>query len=176
MPHYQDVSLQLGAKTLEAKAEIEKSGYLLPGRPVIELPKLPTNLTELSDDLLMELFVTLVRWQDHIAAWLVLHEIDERYADSTYDLVWSSVLSDCIAAVSSAKTRSESSITVAKATAVQSEDVQAAAETRNVAYARRKVFQMMATNLERDTFIVSRELTRRVGRNSSEARVDRWRP
>jgi hypothetical protein len=106
----------------------------------------------------------------------VLQEIDERYADSTYELVWSTVLSDCVASVAGAKNRTESSVTLAKAMAVQNPDVRQALEAKNASYARRKVFQMMAGNLERDTFIVSRELTRRVGRHDREARVDRWRP
>jgi hypothetical protein len=170
-----DVSLQLGAQTLAAKAELEKSGYSVPGRPVIELPRLPINLTEITDDQLMELFSTIVRWLDHIGGWLVLHEVDERYAESTYDLVWSTVLSNCVAG-QSGKSRSESSVTVAKAEATQNPDVRAARDNRDAVYARRKIFGLMMSNLERDSALVSRELTRRVGRHDRESRTDRWKP
>jgi phosphoserine aminotransferase len=120
----------------------------------------------------MDLFSLLTRWADHIGGQLALQEIDERNADTYYELVWTTKL-----AALAPKSRSEGSVTMAKAEATHDQDVMAAQLTKDMAYARRKILQVMAGNLERDTQLVSRELSRRLGRKeSNENRVGRYRP
>ena len=171
----EDVTLTMAAETLEAKAELEKAGYKLPGRPTFDLPTLPRKIGDLSDDELMELFTAQTRWSDHIGGLLALQEVDERFADSAYDWVWAQVLSECVAGVAGRR-GSESSVTVAKAEATQHPNVKMARDKKDMIYARRKVFQVMNDNLERDNFAVSRELTRRLGREPRQRRADRWNP
>lgn len=171
----EDVSLLLAAETFLAKAELEKAGYRLPGRPLMDLPRLPRRVTDLDDDALMELFTQLTGWSAHIGGLLALHEVDERFADANYDLTWATVLTDCVASLTG-RTRTESSVTVAKAEAVQHPNVRTARDHKDMVYARRKVFSIMFTNLERDSQLVSRELTRRLARHDREDRVARFRP
>ncbi len=135
------------------------------------MPRLPARVAEMADDMLMELFTELTRWADHIGGVVTMHEIDERYAESYYELVWAQVLAHV-----SPRTRGEGSVTVAKAEATQDPKVREAVDRRDLIYAKRKWLQQMRDNLERDTSLISRELTRRLGRTSAENRVGTFRP
>lgn len=85
------------------------------------------------------------------------------------------VLSDRIAAAAG-RSRSEASITQAKAEATHDKEVREARQHKDEIYARRKMFGLMTANLERDSQLVSRELTRRLSRHDREERVGRHRP
>ena len=172
MPRAEDGSLTLAAETMAAKAELEKQGYKLAAKPLSEIPKLPQRITEWSDEELMELMTRKVRWMDHISGVLGLQEVDERYADSAYDLIWATVLADA----ATGRPKSESSVTLAKADTTMHPNVVAARDHKNLVYARRKVIQMLYDRLERDSFLLSRELSRRIGREPRERRADRWNP
>jgi hypothetical protein len=167
----EDISVHFAKQTIEAEAELERKGYKLPGRPVRDRPPVPARPTELHDDTLMEMWATLTAWQDHVAGVLGLCEIDERACDSIYDMAFAEILSGL-----APSKRSEGSVTVAKAEASQHPQVTDAKNKLDLAYARRKVMQMMAENLERDVFLLSRELTRRQGRYESADRYRRQRP
>lgn len=167
----EDVSLLLAVETLAAKAELEKSGYQIPGRPIVDLPRLPNNLSEISDDDLIRLMTHFAWWTAHIAGLLALQEIDERSTDSIHELAFAAILSD----IAPAKP-SEGSMTKAKAAVTLHPQVRDAQAKKNAAYARRKLVKMMWENLERDAGIASRELTRRLARQNIEHRVERYRP
>lgn len=170
MPHQTtNVTLALANETLDAQAELAKEGLRVPGRPVVELPRVPARPTDLTDDQLMELFSAMVRWSDYIGGLLALQEVDERFAESAYDMVWAEVFSGL-----APNKRSEGSVTVAKAETTGDSDVRDANERRNRVYAKRKVYRLMYDNLERDSALISRELTRRTSRNDREVRADRW--
>lgn len=167
----EDIAVHFAEQTILAEAELEKAGYRLPDRPVLERPPVPAHPTDLSDDELMDLWALLTRWQDHIAGVLGLCEVDERARSSIYDLAHAEIL-----AANAPKTRNEGSVTVAKAETALHPQVKEARDKLDLAYARRKVMQMMYENIERDLFILSRELTRREGRYNNEMRERKWRP
>lgn len=168
----EDVSLLLAAETLAAKAELEKAGYNLAGRPLFPLPRLPHKLTEQDDDALMQLMTELQAWSRHIGGLLALQEIDERVTESIYKMAFEAVL-----ATTAPSKASEGTMTKAKAEAGQHHQVREAAEARDMAYARRKLIKQMYENLEEDKFLCSRELSRRLGRHEvNERRLDRYRP
>jgi len=170
-----DLTLEMNAQTQEAKANLEKAGIVVPGRPKGEIPPLPPRVADLSDKSLMESFTLMTRWADYIGGLLALQEVDERYADSQYDFVWARVFSDTLVdAAMVAKARSDASVTKAKADTAMHPDVRAARTVKDNAYARRKVMQLMQANLERDISLLSRELSRRLGRAPAERRADRW--
>lgn len=70
---------------------------------------------------------------------------------------------------------SEASVTAAKARRVVDPEVQRVREQELQVYARRKMMQAMHASLERKSFIVSREITRRTGGESKARRADKWR-
>lgn len=167
----EDISVHFAKQTIEAQADLERKGYALPARPVMERPKVPGRPPDLTDDELMEQWSLLVRWQDHIAGMLGLCEIDERACQSIFDMAYAEILS-----TTAPRNRSEGSVTVAKAEVLQHPQVRDARDALDMAYARRKLVQMMYENIERDLFIFSRELTRRDGRYTNETRGYRWHP
>jgi hypothetical protein len=167
----EDIAVHFAEQTILAEAELEKAGYKLAHRPLEDRPGVPSHPTELTDDELMDMWALLTKWQDHIAGVLGLCEVDERSRSTIYDLAHAEIL-----AANAPKTRNEGSVTVAKAETAQHPQVKDARDKLDMAYARRKVMQMMYENIERDLFILSRELTRREGRYNNEMRGSKWRP
>jgi hypothetical protein len=55
-------------------------------------------------------------------------------------------------------------------------DVVKAKDEELAAYARRKLTKVIYDNCERSVFVVSRELSRRIGAAGSERRINRWTP
>jgi hypothetical protein len=167
-----NLTLQLGLKEIAAQEEMVKAGYRLPGRPDYEAPRLPLNLSDLSDDDLMRLYAELTQWSDHIGGAVGLAEISERYANSAYELTYATMFAQVMTL--SGKSRSESSVTVIKQETVRSYPVMSLQDKRDEIYARRKILSKLYENLERDTNLVSRELTRRLNRDPHERRVGKY--
>jgi len=67
-------------------------------------------------------------------------------------------------------------VTVAKAELALDDDVERARQDVLTAYARRKMTQVVFANCERSVFVVSRELSRRIGNVGYERRNSRWNP
>lgn len=154
----------------EARRQIEEEGIDLPAQPSFESPRVPVSLPDMDDDDLMKLFVRLTRWADYLSGQLALAEIDEqsiaavlRVAEAT-SLIrnWGGGRDDRVA--------------IAKAERDTDPAVTEWSDKLQVAHARRKLLGVMFTNMERDAALVSRELTRRVGREPTSRRADRWNP
>jgi acyl-CoA reductase-like NAD-dependent aldehyde dehydrogenase len=94
-------------------------------------------------------------------------EIDERYADAVVEK---------IKALKSLENKGEKTVSAAKAHAYADEDYLKALNEQQRAYAFRKLITAVYDNSERTAALLSRELTRRVNRDSRERRVDRWQP
>jgi hypothetical protein len=67
-------------------------------------------------------------------------------------------------------------VTVTRAQTATSKTMQAARDRQLEAYATRKMTQVVFANCERVVALISRELTRRVGREGTERRMNRWQP
>jgi hypothetical protein len=117
----------------------------------------------------MTLFVALTRWTDHLGTAVALAEIEERAAEAVLSKAQSLVfLRDWGGS-------RDDRVTVAKAQRDVDPVVEERREMYDVAHAHRKMMSVLFTSTERDASVVSRELTRRVGRReSNERRVDRW--
>lgn len=66
------------------------------------------------------------------------------------------------------------SVSAMKASTWADEDFGAAKEAEQEAYAYRKLVEALYNSVEKDSFVVSRELTRRIGRNDRDKRSDKW--
>lgn len=119
----------------------------------------------------MDLFVKLNHWGNYLAGQLAEAEIDERTAEHLLEVAEASAL----VLAWSGRTK-EDTITLAKAQRESDPKVQSARDDLQVVYARRKLLGVMFSSAEKDAAVVSRELTRRVGRNDRESRESRWRP
>ena len=132
-------------------------------RPNGYLPELPDDLTIVSDRELMDLMVQFTGWQNFMDTLFVAAEEAEADAMSALELQEAYAMSES----------GTTQVTKAKAIARSQPDVVAASVSSRDAKAIRKALGMKVSNLDRLAFIVSRELTRRLGRAPQEARVAR---
>lgn len=133
-------------------------------KPEFEIPELPWDITELSDNLLMEHFSKQLAWQNFFATQVAQAEIDEADAEARLKT------QEAVVMLTGKK------VTEARAERDVDENVVAARQEFLVAKARRKMLQVTMENRERCANLISRELTRRVGREGNQRRSDRWTP
>ena len=138
-------------------------------RPDFDLPELPTNLTDLDDGVLMELFAQFTSWQNYAAVEQANAEVSEARAEAAQRYVEANAM---VKGWGGTKDK----VTVAKAELAQDPEVEKARQGVLEAYARRKLTQVVYANCERSVFVVSRELSRRIGNVGYERRQMRWNP
>lgn len=166
-----NVGLKRKRAATEAQRALEEDGLQLPPKPSFVLPRVPVQLADLTDPDLMRLFVSLSRWADYVNGQLALAAINERHAEGLL------ATAEATALVRDWKGGRDDKVTLAKAERENDPDVIACKEDLRHAYARRKLVEVIFTNAERDSAVVSRELTRRIGRlEVNERRTARWQP
>jgi hypothetical protein len=116
----------------------------------------------------MELFAQFVAWQNYANTEFVQAEIAEERALSHQKHVEAVAMLTLNPQVGK--------VTVARAEQAASPEVERARQNYLNAYAQRKMTQLVMDNCERCAALVSRELTRRVGREPLERRQMRWNP
>ena len=137
----------------------------LPDRPGESIPRLPGDPTELDDSALMVLFTRLTSWLVYTGARLAAAEVDEKFADASLDLIEKRILIEN----SGAKRVSD-----AKAMFQADEGYVAAREAVTYAYAYRKMTSAVYAATDEKNKLISRELTRRVGREPRVNRDAKW--
>jgi hypothetical protein len=103
----------------------------------------------------MDLFVQFTQWNDHLAGAQAIAIINEREAQRNLDNAeakamlkhWTGAKGDRVALV--------------KAQIADSQDIQDLQHELDIKYAFRKLIETRTSNVERDSQLVSRELTRR---------------
>lgn len=169
-----DITEELAKRRIKAKEELEKKSLRLPRRPTYDLPRLPSGsrqtITDLGDDALMELMARFSRYQDYVQGQLAQAEIDESSAESILEVAKARFLSATWTGATSER------IAIAKAEATLDEDVREADEALAGCKAKRKMLGVLYDSTTRSHMVLSRELTRRVGREPTDRRGDRFRP
>lgn len=133
----------------------EGQGFKLPPRPSEDHPELPSDLSELADQSLVELMVEFVAWTDYAAAQLGLAVMTERAADRTVE----GVIADNWAAALAADPKV--SVTALRMMQLNDPTVRAARVAQDSAYAYKRLISDLTERYERDGAVLSRELTRR---------------
>ena len=136
-------------------AAVNELGFSLTPKPEVDIPMLPRDITELDDEGLMDLFVQFTQWNDHLAGAQAIAIINEREAQRNLDNAeakamlkhWTGAKGDRVALV--------------KAQIADSQDIQDLQHELDIKYAFRKLLETRRDNVERDSQVVSRELTRR---------------
>lgn len=131
-------------------------------RPEYDVPELPWDITEVSDALLMEHFSKQLSWQNFFATQVAEAEVIEAEAEAHLKT------QEAVVMLTGKK------VTEARAERDIDENVVAARNDYLVSKARRKMLQVTMENRERCANLISRELTRRVGREGNQRRNDRW--
>jgi hypothetical protein len=166
-----NLALEMAEKATAARLAVERAGLSLPARPGFEIPRLPLKITDLNDDRLMGLFVALTRWTDHLAGAVAEAEIEERAAEAILNKAQALVL------LRDWGGGRDDKVTLAKAQRDVDPEVEKRQELYDTAHAKRKMIAVLFSSTERDAAVVSRELTRRVGRREDhDRRVSRWTP
>jgi hypothetical protein len=113
----------------------------------------------------MTLFNHSTKWCEWIGTQLAAAEVDEKYDEYVLDK---------FRALNAIANKTEKTVTAAKARQYEDPDFLAAQEKYHTSYAFRKLNQALYANEERKSALISRELTRRVGRNDRDGRANRW--
>lgn len=136
-------------------------------QPEGEAPRLPPSITDVGDEELMDLFTELTTWHDYVAYQVACAAVDERGAQRKLDQA------EAHAMLNGWGGGSDGRVAVAKARIQTDPKVQQLREELDTLHAYRKMVDVMATNLERDAALVSRELTRRTSDNTRN-RSSKW--
>lgn len=123
------------------------------------MPSVPEDVTELSDSSLMKLFRLLMGWQKYLATQLALAEVDEKYSSRRLARLEKGFDFRRIAD---------------KERAAKDPDYEAAGDAQQEAFAYRRVVESLHDSVSQDTFMCSRELTRRLGSSDRENRNARF--
>ena len=140
------------------------------GMPRYDVPEIPDDITIISDELLMQIFIRFVAWQTFAATEFAAAEVTEARNEAYLKFVEAQHM---VTHWSSAKDK----VTVARAEMAISEPVTQAREAYLQAYATRKMRQVVFDNCVASAAALSRELTRRTGRGDVvERRAARYAP
>lgn len=155
---------RFGPVSERAYQEIVAQGLDLPDKPVSGLPQLPDSLTTMTDVELMEAYAEFVAWSDYTTSQVAAAAIDERAAQAYLE----SVEAEVMLREWSGKTGDR--VTVQKAKAASDEAVIRARNEVDERYAYRKLTESIATSMERNAQMLSRELTRRTSNDKTTSR------
>ena len=136
-------------------------GFSLAPKPEDSIPPLPRDITDLDDDGLMDLFVQLTQWNDHLAGALAISIINEREAQRAVDQ------HEAVGMLKGWTGGKNDRVALAKATIAVTDEMKELVHDLDIKYAFRKLLEMRAENVERDSQLVSRELTRRTSDGGS---------
>lgn len=164
-----------GRSVLSAAVDyVEDLGLYLPERPHRDIPALPEDLTELGDSDLMVLFTEFTAWTNYAVTKRSLAETEEAEAEAEHALAEATAI--ILGWDEDTGAASDRRVTIAKARRLQDRKVQEALQTKREAHARRKIIGVMAETMERNSALISRELSRRIGSGDVHRRSSRWNP
>jgi hypothetical protein len=146
--------LYANTQSQAAVSALESQGIKVPAKPLYDIPSLPADITDLGDEALMVLYSKLTAYADFIAVQVSCSQVDERSYEKRLSILEQTKMLRGTG-------KSENRVTFARAEVATDPDVLALKESVEELHAYRKLIEAMANNIERDTALVSRELTRR---------------
>ena len=138
--------------------------------PRYDIPEIPDDITIVSEERLMQMFMQFVGWQTFAATEFAAAEVEEERADR---LVRRLEAQHMVLNWGAAKDK----VTLARAQQAMDPEIDRAKNKQLEAYASRKMRQVVYENCVACAAALSRELTRRTGRGGDvERRATRWSP
>lgn len=159
------MSLHLGEASRSTAQRLLAQGIPFYDQPEIDHPRLPEDITAIDDEGLMMLYTLLVAWSDFYATQVVCARIDERAAQAKVDKAEQELMAD--------SGDKGDRVTFARARVAADPMIVALKQELEVIKAYKDWIQINAENVERDSSLVSRELTRRTS-SRSRTPADRW--
>jgi len=138
-------------ESVDAAVSLAKQGIKLPSNPDFAAPTIPSDLSDITDEELMELYSQLVAYLDFVTVQLAVAETDERMGEKRLSRLQASKMG----------TVTEKTVSAAKAKVASDPDVVLVLEEVDALYAYRKLVEAVHQNLDRNVSLASRELTRR---------------
>lgn len=159
------MSLRYGSVAKTAIDALAAQGISTPRKPDYNVPSLPHDLTDMGDEDLMVLYSELTAYADFVSVQVSCAQVDERSLEKQLSALENSKMLR-------SEGKSENRVTFARAQVAVDPEVVEIKQRLEETYAYRKLIEAMAGNIERDTSLVSRELTRRT--SSASRRSTRW--
>lgn len=161
-----DPKLEKMTTQQRAKSKVRTRGFELPTRPAGEFPELQVeeDFSTWSDAEVIHQMAVFARWAEFASTEMAMAETIEDRAERIFRRVRDETMIS----------QPSGTVTAAKAIAGLSDAVIEAEEELASAKAYRRLVQSLLSNLDRSQSVLSRELTRRVGREGPERRDARW--
>lgn len=157
--------LKLGVAAKKAVEEILNQGLVIaPTQSVYPVPQ--SDLTLLDSEELSRLFSQLTAWTNYVATQLSAAQIDERCAEKQLEtetakrMILQPTSIETVDEKGKVK-RTKIPVSSLKSNVTSSVEIEKLSKEVEVLYAYRKMIEVMFSNLERDSNLISRELTRR---------------
>lgn len=147
---------------------MRSNGLELPGKPEDSVPRLPRDITDVTDSQLMELLSRYTQHSSYLGIVVAQAEIDETEAENNMETLGAQIM------VANWGGTSADRVTLSKAHRETDESYLAARSAYAEARAYRKLVGRLYDNVDGEKATVSREITRRVGREPAERRNARW--
>lgn len=134
---------------------LHTQGFQFNTRMTMQLPEVPEDVTELDDEGLMRLFGELTAYANFLTAQYACALIDEKNAEQMLDFEESKNY------IASYEANKKETVTIMKARMATDPQILHLREAASAKYAYKKLIEVMVNNVDRNTQLVSRELTRR---------------
>jgi hypothetical protein len=161
-------SLIVDSASNNAIESLNAQGLPLPLDAELEKPSIPTDITTISDDDLMELYTKFVAYSDFVNTQLSCALIDEKDIERRIEFEEAKVFLELHSASKS------STVTLIKAQVDANEDIARLKSELMQKYAYRKLIETMANNYDRGSAVCSRELTRRTSNDNFKTRARKF--
>jgi hypothetical protein len=135
--------------------DLQLQGFQFSTRIELHVPNMPEDITALDDEGLMHLFGELTSYANFLSAQYACALIDEKNADQALDFAESKNY------ISSYESNKKETVTIMKARMAADPEIIHLREALTAKYAYKKLIEVMVNNVERNTQLTSRELTRR---------------
>jgi hypothetical protein len=134
---------------------LQLQGFQFHTKMELQVPNMPADITTLDDEGLMHLFGELTSYANFLSAQYACALIDEKNADHALDFAESKNY------ISAYEANKKETVTIMKARMASDPEIIHLREALNAKYAYKKLIEVMVGNVERNTQLTSRELTRR---------------
>lgn len=145
---------RFGDSSRQAINKIRGQGISIPDSPDFDMPSLPADITVLSGEDVIVLLSDITSWLEFIEVQFYSAQVDEEFERIKLDELQASI---------QIEQKTEKTVSSQKAHAVVDEKVVEQRMRHHRAYTYRKLMETVYNRLDRQRFIVSREITRRTG-------------
>jgi hypothetical protein len=159
------MSLVYGDDSREAMQRITSQGFSEWSHGGTEVI-LPKDVSSVSSEVLADLLSRITAWLNYAAMQFAAAQVDEAALERKRDMLYAKAMS------SRGSVRGEK-VTVLKAQAASDPQIEKVDNDLAQAYAYRKMMEVVYNNYERESFLISREITRRTS-DQRALRKDRF--